>query len=227
MPAGAASRTQVLVIASMHRLHATDPNFSFDRLYALVADFKPDVVGVELRPEDVRGADAYLEKSYPPEMIELRNRYSDRVVGFDWLGPEIAGKLIPDDWWAHGSKVKAIERAMDADPKMSDAESQRISDAQAALLKTASPASLADGRYYRLVRQERAWLARHTAKTPYELWVRFNDAREHHIDRNLAKIVRDNPGRRIVFVMGGDHHGFAVDSLRATFGNTIKLLLPK
>jgi len=226
-PAIASKRTEVLVVASLHGLHKKDANYPYDRLYALVSDFKPDVVGIELRPEDIKADADYLSKSYPHEMIALRDQYSNSAVGFDWLGDEIAGGPIPDDWWTKRSKVKAIERAMNADPKMSDAESARISDAQTQLLKDATPSSLTDGRYYKLVRQERAWLARHTAHTPYKDWVRFNDARESHIDANLAKIVRSNSGRRIVFVMGADHYGFAVDSLRAGFGGKIDLQLPQ
>jgi len=219
--------TEVLVVASMHRLHANAPNFGFDRLYSIVERFKPDVVGVEIRPEDIRADPEYLSKSYPPEMIALRDHYRDRIVGFDWLGPELAGKPIPADWWAHGSKIKALERELGADPKMSDAETQRISEAQREILKSATPASLTNGRYYRLVRKERAWLARHAGDGPYREYIRFNDARERHIDANLAAIVRANPGRRIVFVMGADHHGFAVDSLRAASGSKIRLVLPE
>jgi hypothetical protein len=116
-PLAAKPRTTVMVVASLHGFHAHHPTYDYDKLYALVARYHPDVVGVEIRPEDIGGKDEYLAKSYPREMIALRDSYRDRAVGFDWLGDEIAGRPIPDGWWQHGSKIKALEREMDADPR--------------------------------------------------------------------------------------------------------------
>jgi len=158
-----AAPTQVLVVPSLHGLHAHSSGYDFDKLYTLVADFKPAVVGVEIRPEDIQADAAYLKRNYPPEMIALRDKYAGRVIGFDWLGSEIAGRPIPADWWTHGSKIKALERKLDADPAMRDPEEERISREQQAILESATPASLADGRYDKLVREQRERLARSRA----------------------------------------------------------------
>jgi hypothetical protein len=221
-----AAPTQVLVVPSLHGLHAHSSGYDFDKLYTLVADFKPAVVGVEIRPEDIHADAANLKRNYPPEMIALRDKYAGRVIGFDWLGSEIAGRPIPADWWTHGSKIKALERKLDADPAMRDPEDERISREQQAILESATPASLADGRYDKLVREQRERLARRAGGSPYEPLVLFTAERERHIDRNLTAIVRAHPGQRIVFVMGADHHGFAVEALRRAFGRRVRVLVP-
>jgi hypothetical protein len=109
---------------------------------------------------------------------------------------------------------------------MKDPDRDRISQSELELIKSATARSLADGRYYRLVQQDHASLARSAVGTRYEPVVKFTADRDSHIDRNLVRIVRANMGRRIVFVMGADHHGFAVDALRRAFGRRIGLVLP-
>ena len=213
----------VVVVPSMHRFHDKHPTYDFDRLYRCVRSKRPDLVGVELRPEDIAATDDYLAKSYPPEMIALRNEHRQHIVGFDWLGSELAGRPIPATWWKEQSVVKKLEREMAADPAMASKEDDGLSTAQGELLKTTTPALLADGRYDRLVRARRDILKRQAGDGPYAPVVKFTADRERKIGDNIAAAVRANRGRTIVLVMGADHHGFAVERLRAEFGNSIRL----
>ncbi len=219
--------TTVLVVPSMHGLHASSPKYGFDTLYALVAGFDPDVVGVEIRPDDIDAPDQYLKKNYPPEMIALRDKYPQRVTGFDWLGPELSGRSIPDGWWKNGSRIKALERQAEKDPSMQSPQADAVAEQEQAILKDATPASLADGRYYRLVMANRALKAKLAGDGPYRELVQFTAERDRRIDRNMISIVRANPGKRIVFVMGADHFGYALDALRATFGPEVHILTPR
>jgi hypothetical protein len=218
-----AASTQVVVIPSMHRFHDKHPTYDYARLYTCVRAKRPDLVGVELRPEDIAGSDDYLAKSYPPEMIALRNQHRQHIFGFDWLGPELAGRPIPANWWKEQSVVKKLEREIAADPAMASKQDDELSAAQGELLKTTTPALLADGRYDRLVRARREILRRQAGNGHYAPVVKFTADRERKIGDNIAAVVRANPGRTIVLVMGADHHGFAVERLRTEFGNRIRL----
>ena len=45
--------TTILAVASMHRFHKDHPTFDYEKLFQVIADFHPNYVGVEIRPEDV------------------------------------------------------------------------------------------------------------------------------------------------------------------------------
>ena len=70
--AAGAAPTRVLVIPSSHKLLAANPLYDYARLYALVAAFTPDLVGVEIRQEDLERPETYLKHNYPQEMIGTR-----------------------------------------------------------------------------------------------------------------------------------------------------------
>lgn len=104
---------KVMVVASIHGRLATSTYFTYDDLYSLVNRFRPDFVGVEIRQEDLYRGSAYLARNYPVEMVHLSQLYSDRVFGFDWLGDELTGRAIPNDWWNVESPIKRLERTID------------------------------------------------------------------------------------------------------------------
>ena len=170
-PAAGGSASSVLVIPSIHRLLAANPLYDYARLYALVAAFTPDLVGVEIRQEDLERPETYLKHNYPQEMIVLEGLYQDRVFGFDWLGDELKGRAVPDDWWTRQSHIKQLERTCSAaSPATSpvaaalNARIAELSRQRENLLQTASAASLSEGpydavttEYYRFGGSNDAW----------------------------------------------------------------------
>ena len=214
---------QVIVIPSMHGFHKDHPSYDYEALYQCVRNVHPDLVGVELREEDIAAGDTYLSQSYPREMIALRNEHRAHVFGFDWLGEQIAGRLIPPNWWQELSTVKRLEREMAKDQSMASKQDDALSEQQAEVLKNTTPALLADGRYDRLVRARRAILRGQAGSGHYAPIVTFTADRERHIGDNIVSTVRSHPGQTIVLVMGADHHGFAVERLRNEFGRSIRL----
>lgn len=53
-PASAmASDNRVLVIGALHDLHGREPAFGYDRLRAAIVDFAPDVLVLEVRPDEL------------------------------------------------------------------------------------------------------------------------------------------------------------------------------
>jgi len=146
--------TTILAIASLHGLHKDNPTFSYNRLFEVVDKFEPDFVGVEIRQEDIGADEAYLSRNYPYEMVELSKRYEGRCFGFDWLGDDIAGKPIPENYWKEISAYKKLERQLGEDPDFQDTPLlEELFNQQMDIATTATPSSLVDGRYGEVTKQ--------------------------------------------------------------------------
>ncbi|HWU74766.1 MAG TPA: hypothetical protein VN137_14885 [Sphingomonas sp.] len=210
---------RVIVIASMHKRHASSTSYTYADLYAAVAHFAPDLVGVEIRQEDLGRSDDYLSRNYPAEMIHLSHAYANRVFGFDWLGDDVAGRPVPEDWWKMRSPIKKLEREMD-DGLPDDARHKRLnarlgtlSREQDAILANATVSSLSDGRYDRITREYYATLRALAAGTRFSTLPAFYRRRDERIIANILATAKARPGARIAIVTGADHHGPVVAAL--------------
>ena len=104
------NKTEIMILGTLHGLHRNNEAYSFDDIFSIIEQFNPDAAGVEIRSEDIDQPKEYLSKYYPYEMIETKFRFSSRipVYGFDWLGDEIKGRLIPDGYFQK-HPVKILE----------------------------------------------------------------------------------------------------------------------
>ncbi|GEM_PF-387501 len=107
----AKNKTEIMILGTLHGLHRNNPAYSFDDIFRIIDEYKPDAAAVEIRPEDISQDRDYLSKYYPYEMIETKVRYSGKfpVYGFDWLGDAIKGHPIPEDYFKN-HPVKIHER---------------------------------------------------------------------------------------------------------------------
>jgi len=48
------SKTEVLVIGTLHQYHRNNPNYSYENIVSAIATYDPDVICVEIRPEEFR-----------------------------------------------------------------------------------------------------------------------------------------------------------------------------
>ncbi|WP_419320529.1 hypothetical protein ACN2C7_06230 [Caulobacter sp. ErkDOM-E] len=210
---------RVMVLASMHKRHGTSSSYTYGDLYAAVANFKPDFVGVEIRPEDLGRGEDYLSQNYPAEMVYLSHTFAGRVFGFDWLGNDVAGRAVPDDWWKARSPIKKLEREMDAglpgDARHSrlGAQLDALSEQLAAILINATVTSLSDGRYDRVAKEYYATFRALTVGTRFAAIPAFYDQRDKHIIANILATAKAHPDARIAVVAGADHHGPIVAAL--------------
>ncbi|EGF90787.1 hypothetical protein ABI_38210 [Asticcacaulis biprosthecium C19] len=201
----------LMVVASLHDLHGINPHYSFDDLYRLIAKFRPDRVGLEMRPEDVTGDPAWLASVYPKEMVELRALYSDRVFGFDWLGDELNGKPLPEKWHESTPIGELQAQAADAaelrtpDKQALAARLTDIAAQKRRLLETASARRLNDGRYDDLCVAYDNTLKAYYDGTRFADITAFQTGRKARIAANIANFARSHPGERIAVVVGPDH----------------------
>ena len=230
--APAVEAATVLVIPSMHKRMATSRRYGYADLYAAVAKFSPDIVGIEMRQEDLAFGREYLAANYPVEMIELAARYAPNVFGFDWLGEDLEGRPIPADWWKIQSPIKRLEResgelqsAEMAGRARIAARLSKLSAMQDAILQRATLPSLANGAYDRVTARYYAALAQLYAGTRFEALVSFYRERDARIANNIAEFVTHHPGKRIVVVTGADHHGPVTSALKSA-GAEFRLAFP-
>ncbi len=222
----------VMVVASLHNLHQSDRNYGYDRLYRIIRDFRPDWVGVEIRPEDMTADAAYLGGWYPREMRELKGEYPGRVFGFDWFGDDLNGRPIPSDW-RDTNAVKVMERDIDSAPELQTparralkARLDAIQARQQALLANTTPRGLNDGRYDVLCVDYYDTLRQYVAGTRFEAMSRFYTARDAHLAAAVAAFVKGHPGQRIAVVTGADHHGPVVRYLKDQMKGAVRLASP-
>lgn len=208
-----AEPAEVAVISAMHGLHRDHPGYDYDDLYALVAAYEPDLVGVEVRSEDMGRTGDYLARNYPAEMVALAQDYGERAFGFDWLGAELEGRAIPEGWWREGSEIKALERALGSDPHFTDRDGERLDAAQFEILQDATVRSLHDGRYDAVTREKYARLSERLAGTVYAPVSEFYAERDRQITETIRAMAVANPGARIVVVTGADHRAGILDGL--------------
>lgn len=209
-----------MVIASIHQYHKDHPTFDYDRLFHVVECFQPDYVGVEIRPEDIGADESYLARYYPHEMVTLSKRYSNRCFGFDWLGEDIIGQPIPDNFKGTSVyKYKQLERVINEDTDFKSGTLDDLLEQQMDIVKTATPASLVDGRYDTVTKRYYQTLDDLLRGTKYELISKLNHKRDQEIGQNIINFVRGHFGTRIALIMGANHHVFALETLSNYFGN--------
>lgn len=91
--------TEICVLGVIHSLHKNNKNYSYDDVFEAIESFEPDVIGIEIRQEDINENYNYLTKYYPYEMIQEKLKFEDKckVYGFDWFSEESEGKLLWDE----------------------------------------------------------------------------------------------------------------------------------
>lgn len=206
---------EVAVISAMHGFHRDHPGYDYEALYALVATYEPDLVGVEIRAEDMDQPEDYLARNYPSEMIELAGAYGENAFGFDWLGPELEGRAVPENWWSEQSALKALERAYSSDADFADPEGDALDARQVDILRAATAESLHDGRYDAVTREKYARLRERLAGTQYEALAEFYAERDRRIAEAVLDTALAHPGQTVVVVTGADHRAALIDRLSA------------
>lgn len=227
-PAGDGARIEVMVIATLHSGHVDNPRYSYDDLYNRIEAFEPDMVGVEIRQEDIGKDHEYLARNYPLEMRVVAERYPDSVVGIDWLGSDLAGRPIPPDYWRDRSEIKRLQREFGEESQYTTPQMGTAGKLQAEILAGATPSSLNDGRYDEATRDYYAALADAVGGTRFARLSEFYAERDRRIGEAASRVVEralHGPAAsgRIVFVVGADHRGPLVEQLSRRFGESIRL----
>ena len=94
-----AQKTEVLVLPTIHGGHKKNVNYNFEHVRRIIQNFKPDIIAVEIRPEDMNRDTTYLNPLYNPEMILFKNEFPEAVkAGIDFMGSDFEGKPRPPNF---------------------------------------------------------------------------------------------------------------------------------
>lgn len=198
LPAWAAAKippTQVAVIATLHQLHATTPAYSFEALGRAIEQLQPDVLCVELQPDDLKLRPAETTKQeYPDVIYPLIDRHHYRVYAMEPAEPTYSDILKPYIEAGHDFSVRAPEQA--------EAFS-RYSDGAYIGLQTywTSPARVNDAVTDSVLRAKHELQQAMVGDGERVGWERWN----RQFLGVILQAARENPGKRIVVIVGAEH----------------------
>ena len=219
-------KSEVLIISTIHGAHKTNPNYSYDSLFVFIEKYNPDVIGVEIRKEDIDSSISYLKSNYPFEMYECIKKYpSKNVLGFDWLGNDIEGKAIAENYWKDISAIKKLQHRLNADSTLLQRLSilDIIEVEKNKLALNASLLELNDGRYDLINHIYYEQLKALLKYTEFIALSDFYQKRDEHIAHNIIEIIKKNNGKRMIFLIGADHRDYTLKKVSNELGNTILL----
>lgn len=215
-----------MILGTLHGLHKDNTAYSYDDIFLIIDKYKPDIIGVEIRNEDILQHTEYLEKYYPYEMIEVKCRYENdcKIYGFDWLGDTIKDRLIPDKYF-ETLDVKVLEKQFNSiDGYVKEKNLIEIIDnIRVPLIINRTAEECNNGKYDLLVEVLYAQIEVMFKNTPFENMSNFYRERDKQIDKNIIDIIKNNIGQRIIILTGIDHRAFAIKAIREYFKDEIIL----
>ncbi|MEI6949977.1 hypothetical protein V9K67_22520 [Paraflavisolibacter sp. H34] len=209
--------TKVYLVPTLLTLHQTNKQYSYDSLRAVIGRARPDVVAVEIRPEDMEADSAYFRRNYSYEMWMVKYWFPSIIVkGMDWLGDDIAGKPIPYRYWQDVSRIKYLQRRLEIDEAYSAKlkncqlyDEQRMSYFRFGTLKNIfrSTTDILTKSYFDCLHGQ-------LQGSDYEELTRYYDKRNATIRQNVTNLINDNKGKNIVVLTGYDRYPYLLDHLR-------------
>lgn len=218
--------SEVAIISTIHGAHKINPNYSYDSLFNFVEKYNPDIIGVEIRKEDIDSSFSYLQNNYPFEMYESIKKYpTKKVVGFDWLGLELEGKAITENYWKEISAIKKFQRKLNQDSIISQKLSilEIIKGKKEKLVLNASLFELNDGRYDLINFIYYEQLRYILQGSEYIYLSDFYQQRDKHIAENIIEIIKNNKGKKMIFLLGADHRDYTIKKVKGELGDHILL----
>lgn len=221
------SKTEVIILGTLHGLHKDHKKYSYEDIFDLVTFYNPDVLGVEIRKEDMNEPLEYLSEFYPYEMIELKSRFnhSMEVYGFDFLGHDLIDKLIPNNYFENHKKT-LLEKQFEHDNDFVQAKTlfDIINQTRLDLIMDYNAQSINNGMYDLISNIYYKQMKFLFENTVYRELSDFYASRDHRIAQNIIEIIQANPNKRMVFVMGIDHRAYTIDAIKTFFKESIYLL---
>ena len=219
--AGTAPRpAEVVVLATLHQMHAQVPGYSFDRLRQVIEQLHPDVLCLEVRADKLAArAPEQTKQEYPKVIYPLLARGHYTVVAMEPSEPEYGAILRP---------YAQANAAFQASGGAAVAALAAYSDATYAALKThwRDAAAVNDSTTDDMLRAKHAFQQAAIGAGEREGWERWN----RHFLAVIKQAAVDHPGQRIVVTVGVEHGYWVRQHLAAAAGvrllDTAALLSP-
>jgi hypothetical protein len=215
--ATAFSQTKVYLVPTLHGMHKTNTQYNYDSVKAVVARIHPDVIAVEIRPEDIQQDSSYLKNNYPYEMWMMPHWFATATIeGFDWLGADIENKSIPQRYWQDQSRPKYLQRRLQLDSVYTarTKSCQLYTDARMAILNNQSLNSILASNDALLVKEYYNCLELQLRNSDYEELAAFYTMRNAKMMTNLDVLLQKHNGKTIVVLTGDDHYPYLLEHFK-------------
>jgi len=218
-----AQKTEVLILPTIHGGHKKNVNYNFQHIRRIIENFKPDIIAVEIRPEDMNRDTNYLNPLYNPEMIMFKNEFPEAVkAGIDFMGADFEGKPLPSDFMKETigefGKFRAMNQKIMKDSTIVKARIAKglpaIASKRSEMMANLSANQLMDGKYDALTEEFTRGQTEVLRNTPYQYYDDFQVSRDQRIADNIKALAINNKGKRIIVLTGANHHNRAVNELR-------------
>ena len=213
-----AQKTELLILPTIHGGHYKNVNYDFEHVRHIIQNFKPDIIAVEIRPEDMDQDTIYLKRFYNPEMILFKNSFPEaQKAGIDNMGKDMKGKALPinfvQDTISDMGKFRLTNQKLMRDSAIIKARIASgmvaIKAKQGKMMGTLHASELMTGAYDLLTEEYTNTHTRVLAHTPYSYFDKFNVWRDTEIAKNIKALALKNPGKRIIVLTGANHRNRA------------------
>ena len=207
-----ASPAEVIVLSTLHQLHATTPGYGFEALAGIVERLDPDVLCVELQAEDLVARPPEQNKQeYPEAIYPLIDRQHYRVVALEPSEPRFSALLGP-----YLQATRAFGESAPQERKAFDAYTEGL---YAALARYwISPARVNDAVTDSLLRAKHDLQQALIGTGERAGWEAWNT----HFLEVIVQTARANPGQRIVVTVGAEHGYWLREHLATEAGITLR-----
>ncbi len=218
----AQKKAKLLILPTIHTGHAKNVKYSFNHVSKIIENFKPDIIAMEIRPEDMDRDTVYLRKFYQPEMVMARIGHPGVTkVGIDFMGSEIEGRHLPDnfsrDTIGEMGRFRLMNQKLMKDTALVRARIAnglvKLKSKQGEMMGSLSANELLDGSYDQVTDEYTKIQTALLANTPYQYYDTFSVKRDQKIADNIKDLALKNPGKRIIVLSGANHHNRAVNTL--------------
>lgn len=215
-------KTEICILGVIHSFHKYNKNYTYEDVFKAVENFKPDVIGIEIRPEDINEDRNYLTKYYPYEMIEVKSRFEDKceIYGFDCFFEKCEGKLLWDG--VFDDKIKLENNFQNDNEYEKERMVLEVNDTMRLnMVSNFNVSEMNDGRYDMVCSLYYKQLKILLNGSPYEELSNIYENRDRYIDNNIINIIKGNIGKRILLLMGADHRIFAINSIKENINENV------
>jgi hypothetical protein len=186
---------QVVVLDTLHQLHAEVPAYSDSILARLIEELRPDVLCIEVKPVDLVARPAEKTKQeYPSVIYPLMDRHHYRVYAMEPAEPAYSALLKPYRQGNHDFDT--------ASPSQSAALDRYDQGVYAGLESYwTSPSRVNDAVTDSVLRAKHDLQEAMIGPTDRQLWQAWNG----HFLQVIERAARENPSHRIVVTVGAEH----------------------
>lgn len=218
-----AQKTELLILPTIHAGHKNNSHYNFGHLRNIIKNFNPDIIAIEIRPEDMDRDTNYLKIFYNPEMILFKNEFPEiEKIGIDFMGSDFEGKSLPENFMKENigefGKFRATNQKLMLDSMIVNARINKglttIGKKRSEMMSSLNANQLMDGKYDQLTEDFTQIQSSILKNTPYQFYDDFQITRDQRIADNIKAIALKNKGKRIIVLTGANHHNRAVKELK-------------